>query len=221
MYDRAKARFRRFKKGDATQVITHQGIYPGDRVLVFGRASSGPQEANGNAADQTKFLSNFVEEKSAIVVGTFEIQHSGWADLDDSCEFASRDWILDAVILAIQNEAKILAESTDRFVRHPHFHTEHGFDLQATDYDLQDLAMWTMGVSLHTYLHPNATHGEVRSHQTKRGKQAKGSHGGNSVNPKKPIDPLIQQKLDCKAVWNLYKSTPPPQGQKGRRNPRP
>lgn len=201
---RATKRRDRFNKGDATQVITHQGICPGDHVLLFGRVSSGPQETNGNLADQIKFLSEFVQDQSAIIVGTVEIQHSGWAN------YGSRGWLLDAVILAIQSHAKILAESTDRFVRHPHYHSSLRPNLQAPDYDLQDLAMWTSGVLLHTFLHPNATPQEVRSHQRKRGQWAKKSYGGNFSNSKHKFDFKTQQQSDLKAVWSMLKKTPPP-----------
>ena len=196
----------RYEKGDASQVITHQGIYPGDRVLLFGRVSSGPQERNGNLADQIKFLANFAQEQSAIVIGTIEIQHSGWA-VYGSCE-----WLLDAVIWAIQSDAKILAESTDRYRRHPHYHSKLRPDLQAPDHDLQDLAMWTNGASLHTFLDPNATPKEVRSHQRKRGQWAKDSFGGNPSKSKHKFDPMIQQKSDLRAVWKLIKKTPPRPG---------
>lgn len=194
----------RFANGDASQLITHQSIFPDDRVVLFGRVSRCSQKHNGNLGDQIKFLSEFTEKMSANVVGIFQISHSGWAD------YGSRGWLLDAVGLAMRLDAKILAESTDRFVRHPHYHSNRRPDLQAPNHDLQELAMWTEGVSLHTYLHPNATPQEVRSHQRKRGQRAKKSYGGNFSASRKSPDPEVQRVLDRKAVCKLRKSIPPP-----------
>jgi hypothetical protein len=72
----------------------------------------------------------------------------------------------------------LLATETDRFIRHPNYHSKLRPLLQARDVDLQNLKGETTGVTLLTLLHPDATPHDARSAQIKRGQQEKGCKGG-------------------------------------------
>lgn len=101
--------------------------------------------------------------------------------------------------LAKRENATILAESTDRYIRNPGYHSKDMPDLQATDVDLRELTRWAEGVTLTTLLGPDAPPTEVRSYQQKRGQAAKGRKGGR---------PISQSKL-MSEVQKKLKSLPP------------
>ena len=83
-----------------------------------------------------------------------------------------------AAAYAAKHDAVLVFESTDRAIRHPDYHSRANPNAQARDVDLEELRQWTDGVPLFTLLPPNATSGEVRAYQTKRGQATKGRKGG-------------------------------------------
>ena len=80
--------------------------------------------------------------------------------------------------------AIIVAESTDRYLRHHDYHADT--TLLPTVGQFEDLKARAQGVTLATVLPPDATKAEVSSHQKKRGQRAKGNKGGRPA--KKPRD---------------------------------
>jgi hypothetical protein len=90
--------------------------------------------------------------------------------------------MLEAIEFARKHGAVLLAETVDRFLRHPHFHPVCNPDAQATEEQLAELAALADGVTLATALDPDATPTEVRAYRSKRGQWAKDNRGGR---PKK------------------------------------
>jgi hypothetical protein len=117
-----------------------------------------------------------------------------------------------ASIEAKRQGRKLLAESADRFVRHPYFHSKERPNLQV-DYrfDLEELRLWTHGAELVTWIDPSATPAQVRYNRTKRGHWAKGKRGGRGLRyrPFKarrerligPVQKLMAKGLDAKKIW--------------------
>lgn len=162
---------RRWAAGQASKYIRPFSIKPGDRVVLVVRVSGHSQHKNKNLDDQEAFLRRVVEEAGGVVVGVVRKVISGWVE---------SNWLWRARCLAKRHDAIILAESTDRFVRHHGYRSNRPtrVNLQATDMDLQDLAYTTRGTVLMTYLHPDTSPKDVRSHQRKRGQWAKENPGG-------------------------------------------
>ena len=165
-------------------------IQPGDKMVIYCRVSEHTQNHNGNLNDQELNLRNELAKLGAIIVGVVRREKSGW-----DCK-----WLAEAVEKARAHGAKLVAETTSRFIRNPDYHSKNAPDAQATKEDLQGLAVWTDGVTLVTLLHPDASAGEERSYQTRRGQDAKGKKGGR---PRKQLPgrkkerrrELIQQVL--------------------------
>jgi len=132
------------------------------------RVSGHTQHHNGNLDGQAADLRRVAEQSGATVI---DRQHHVGSGTDPY-------WLAPAVALAKEQGAKLLAECTDRFIRHPAYHSNDNPDAQARDEELKDLAWWAGGVTLVTLLHPDASPPEVRSHQRKRGQRAKGRKGG-------------------------------------------
>jgi len=163
---------RRVLPGKARKYISLFRIKPGDKVIIACRVSTGPQEDKMNLDDQERFLRRQVERSGGTVIGVVKRSISG----------VDPFWLGKAVALAKKTGTIILAESTDRFIRHPSYHSKNEPDWQARHIDLDRLRYVADGVELMTFLDPEATPGEVRSHQTRRGQQLKGRVGGR---PKK------------------------------------
>ena len=111
-------------------------------------------------------------------------------------------WLAPAVEKARRYNAKLFAESTDRLIRHPAYHSKRNPDAQAREPDLQDLQFCTKGVTLVTDLHPDASPQEVRSYQRKRGQRLKGKRGGRPRKRKwkerrQALQPLAQELRDA------------------------
>lgn len=144
-------------------------LRPGDKVYLLTCVSW--RDRKGNHPDQYKNLRQHVEERGAIVVGAKEETGPRYEPF----------YLLEARFEAESLGAKwILAESTDRFIRHRAFHSINRPDLQATEDQVRELAMFAGKLKLMTHLDPDATASEVRSYQRKRGQWAKGNKGGGS-----------------------------------------
>jgi hypothetical protein len=109
-----------------------------------------------------------IEAQGGIVVDTISYEGSGCDPI----------WIGRAAKIAKSKGATLLAETTDRFVRSPYYHSKRFPDARARETELQELVYWADGVPMMTLLHPDASFSDVRSAQTKRGQQEKGERGG-------------------------------------------
>ena len=159
------------RAGKASRYIRPFRIRPGDRVLLVLRVSK--VENREHLEDQETNLRRRVKSKGGTMVGIRRYVGSGF----DPC------WVGRAVKKARYLGATILlAETTDRLIRHREYHSVKNPDAQATEEQLQELAGYAGGMILMTHLHPEASPREVRGYQSKRGQREKGRKGGR---PKK------------------------------------
>jgi hypothetical protein len=181
MRNKVSAR-RRLSAGVASKFISHGNIQPGDRVILVCRVSAREQQYRGNDMDQESNLSQWVQQLGAIVIKVVRVTTSGQHPF----------WLLKAVQLARQFNAKLVAETTDRFIRHPAYHSEKSPNFQARESDLKELQFVTSGILLVTMVHPDATPEQVRSYQRKRGQRMKNAKGGRPERPKNRRERLFE-----------------------------
>ena len=192
---------RRLLPAPAGQFIRHAAdeIHPGDRVFLICRVSGHVQEWNRNLQDAEDNLRDRARMLGAIVVEVEKfVSGEYWPSSDPI-------WLHPIAIRAKEQNAKLFAESTDRFIRSPDYHSRENPDAQARITDLEDLARWTDGVTLVTDLHPDASPWQVRSYQRRRGQKYKDNFGG------RPRDLM-------RACWKLFKKLPDTSGGKGSTN---
>jgi hypothetical protein len=146
-------------------------VRPGDKVVLWVRVSGRAQRRRGNLKDGESFLRAQVAKCQGGVVAVVTHVGAGW-------EPACLARLSKAAVIARQHGAILLAETTDRFVRHPSYHSKLRSHLQASDVDVEELLFAVGDVPLMTFLHPDASPVQVRSYQRRRGQQQKGRKGG-------------------------------------------
>lgn len=161
---------RRAEPGPASEYINVFQVSPGDLFVIACRVSTHAQSLNLD--DQEEFLREEIEDQGGIVIDIAREVAWGGEPL----------WLSEAVEIAKKTGATILAESTDRLIRHPSYHPKHNQSLMPRRSKLDKLRRATEGVTLMTVLNPEASSTKQRSHQTKRGQQIKANIGGR---PKK------------------------------------
>lgn len=154
----------RLLPGQASKYIRHAAteIRPGDKVVLACRESGRAQREN--MPRQIAAMRAAARALGATVVDVAKHIGSGIEPY----------WLARAARIARANDAKILAESTDRLIRHPGYHSEDWFEARARDCDLDELAFVTEDVVLATLVAPDAPAAEVRAYQSKRGSVATG-----------------------------------------------
>lgn len=178
---RRTSAWRRLLPGKASHYIRYaqEEIQWGDLLIIWCRVSGRTQQRGNNLADQEAKLRQYAESRGAIVVGVQHHRGLGWDTY--ALEIAAG--------MASRYGAKVLAESTDRLVRSPHYHSNNNFYAQARVVDLEDLKL--LGVTFATVLHPDALPCEAKSCHIKRGQWAKGRKGGR---PKKSKPGYIKRR---------------------------
>jgi transposase len=163
-----------------SQSISHLDNLPrGTKVVLYGRVSS-DQRQKDNLPELMTNLQWEAERRGHRAVGAFQEIIPGW-----------RKWRLEferAVIAAKDADAVIVTESVTRFRRSwvPNWQKRRRqFPLSV--FDIMQLMQEADGVKLVTVVHPDATPGEVKSYESKRGQGGKGNCGGRPVErfPKK------------------------------------
>lgn len=149
--------------------------YPGEPIIICCRVSERVQYSRGNHVDQAEALTAAVNAAGGRAVPSEPHKGSG----------TDPGWLTPAVALAQRLGARLLAETTDRFIRSQWYHSEWYPDAQASEHDLRWLAFWLEGVEAMTLLHPDASSEEVRSYQIRRGHKAKGNKGGRPAKAKR------------------------------------
>jgi hypothetical protein len=106
-------RDRLLQAGQASRYIkpASEVIGKGNRVVVVARVSTSQQNHSLNLSDQVGNLRRWVVDRGAVTVD--EVRHVGSG--------SDPYWLVRPSQLARQNAAILLAESLDRFVRHPGF----------------------------------------------------------------------------------------------------
>jgi len=137
-------------------------------VVLFIRVS-GPGQRE-HLAHVEALLRWELERRGFEVVGVFKEIVTGSSD--------DRRTLERAILEADRLGAVLVAESADRFLRHPEFHPIHHPDLLPTVFDFERLMADVGNVQLATFHHPDMPWRAVRSEQTKRGQQGSGNRGG-------------------------------------------
>lgn len=174
---------RRLQPGKASTLIKPFCVTGGDLIVLALRKSG--RERGTNLSDAETSLRQLVASQGGTVVGVVRHVGSGFYPF----------WVGRAATIAKPLGAKILAESTDRLIRHPGYHSNNYPDAQAREGELQELQRDADGVPLMTHLHPDATPEEVRSYQRKRGQREKKRHGG------RPKLKRTGQKKRSREIW--------------------
>src|SRR5687768_14535119 len=125
----------RFSRGRASDYIqSWDSLCPGDKVIICCRVSNCDQnrksERNSRLRDQEVFLRRRLCEISNIeVVRVLQYVGSG----------CNPFWLARAIHVASQHNAKLVAESTNRFIRSPYYHSNDWPEAQARPSELEDL----------------------------------------------------------------------------------
>ncbi len=177
--------FNKFRPGQASKFIqTWATLRPGDKVFLALRES---HKAQWRQIDDAEFLVLRPALK-AIGVKVLGVMDRLGHGVDPS-------WLTKVAVKAKLLGAKIVAESTDR-IKRPADYSKYNQDAQARDHDLEELRLYTLGVPLVTYLHPDASPTEVRAHQsTRTGKKTKGGRkaAGYKKRIREAMLPLVRR----------------------------
>ena len=176
--------------GKASNYIKQANIKPGDKVVLVCRVSDHEQGRRNNHADQDAAMRQQVEQLGGTVVDSLQLVASGFDPY----------WIERARLTAKEHGASLLAESAERYRRHPAYHSKENPSRQARDSDWRELAWWADGVPLLTMLPPDATPDEVKSYQSKRGQRMKRAKGGRPERPKNRRKRLRPLALEMRAA---------------------
>lgn len=135
-----------FQPGDASKYITYDGIQDGDRVVLYCRVSTRQQNHSGNLDAQEQYLKTEMAKRGAKVVQVVKYVGSGFEPLRLPL----------AVKYAEQHRAKIVAISTDRFIRNEYFKstgTKSERNARANLKGLETLKQSAQGIELVTLLY--------------------------------------------------------------------
>jgi DNA invertase Pin-like site-specific DNA recombinase len=157
--DHHKVRFKRNDYGNASLFILPWQFKPNTRVVIYVRVSTRQQDHKNNLDSQIQKLKNAVAASKGIVVKIVTYIGSGFDP-----------WKVGyAAEIARKHNAIIVAESTDRLIRSPNYHSVTNPNARARTFDLESLAEATRGISLMTLHHPDESLKKVRSAQIFRG----------------------------------------------------
>jgi hypothetical protein len=172
------------ERGRASDYIKHapNELQPCDLVILCCRVSTCTQDHDGNLQNQVANLTDRAKHFGVEILDVVQYVGSGTEPL----------WLFRGAEYAKRHGAKLFAETTDRFIRHPDYHSIANPNAQAGEPELQLLKRCTRGVTLVTDLDPNASPSKVQSYHRKRGQKFKESYGGR---------PHKQPCKDRKKAW--------------------
>ncbi len=150
-----------------------RSLKAGQRVVAYCRVSASDQARSKNLEDQVENLKRKMERLGFIVLEIIKEVASGWQE--------DRDGLLHATEFAVANNAVLVAESATRFIRSRDYKSTN-WNVLPTKGEYRRLKRDTQGVMMATLLDPDATPEEIRSYETRRGKNAKGNPGGRPRN---------------------------------------
>jgi len=146
---------------------------PGEVVDLLVVVSNSEHNRDRTLRDSEAFLRRAVHQRGAAVGEVTHWKGGRYAGFKLPRPFRKAAWKAKA------QGRKLLAESTDRFLRDPYYHSNDAPDRQVwRREDFEDLRDHFLDVPLVTYLDPDASPKAVRSFQRKRGKEMKGNPGG-------------------------------------------
>lgn len=189
-----------WKPGKASDYIEHiDELKRGDEVVLYIRVSSSDQDINRNLKDQGERLEQEMAMRGIIVIDVYFDIASGWAQDRDGLKLAAKK--------AYDHNASIVAESVARLLRNHEYNNKTNPNVLPIKGEFERLRLETLGVRLITLVHPKATPGQIRSFETRRGKQAKGNPGGRPRKRGPGYKKRIKQKY-MPIVLNLYEQEP-------------
>jgi hypothetical protein len=169
-YTSARRRIEARRGRPADFIRRFDSIQPGETVDLLVAVSG--RERKRNLPDQVAWLRLKLQERGAFVGNITPVKGRRYA------QELPRE-LCQAAIEAKRQGRKLLAVTTDRFIRDYLYHSTQRPNRQVNDkFDLEDLQFHTRGVKLVTWLDPAATPEEVRAFRTKLGQWAKGDKGG-------------------------------------------
>lgn len=154
-------------RGTAGEYIRRLAEINAQSVVLFCRVSRTDQRTHLD--DQQNALTKEAESRGLAVAKVIRSIGSGAGSDRTALEVA--------IELARENEAVVLAESTDRFLRAADYSKKNQHRTASVS-EFEQLAELADGVTLATMIDPDMTPGEVRGYQTKRGQHASGTKGG-------------------------------------------
>ena len=146
------------------------------KVILLGRVSYRTQKHKGNLDNSLTWMRNYLSDYNVVIVKEDKMVQSGMDDDRLKLEVVAE--------MAREVGAVILTESPDRYIRSIDFNTKTNPDALPTVGEYEKLIALVGDVKLATILHPDTPWKEIRSHQTKRGQEAKGKSGGHPVKAK-------------------------------------
>jgi hypothetical protein len=173
-YSSARRRIEARRGRPADFIRGFESLQPGETVDLWVAVSGSEQKRDQNLKDAEAWLRLKVRERGALVGNVARHVVSRYA------QFLPRA-LWQAALEANRQGRNLLAESVDRFIRHPHYRSnlKPHLNFQVNDkFDLEALREHTCGAELVTWLDPSATAEEVRSHQRIRGQWGKSRRGG-------------------------------------------
>lgn len=173
---RQPVRYRRDRNepAEASDFIRHLGTLRRKQKIRFAvlycRVSGRTQNRKGNLDDQVDNLGRWLDRYGIRRIETFREVASGWE--------SDRERLGAAIELARENDAIIVAETTDRLIRNVNYHSRSKRDALPTQSEFEELRRLANGVIMTTLLVPDADPEIVRWYQQDRGQRAKGNCGG-------------------------------------------
>lgn len=187
---------RRGRANRASTYIHHaeDNIRPGDLVVLCVRVSTRGQKEH--LPDQEKLLREFVESRGAKIVGVVSKVATG---------YLPRSWLRGAVRTARRLGAKLLAYSSDRFIRPPAYDAPR--NATAIELDFEELLEIVGDVPLVTLLHPDTPLEELSKHRSDDG-HGKGSTRRQSKNIRlEKIEMVLQMHAEGVSLRQIETST--------------
>ncbi len=140
-------------------------------VVLSVRVSAWTQNHRGNLKRQIRWLKRELRRYGNVsIIAIIKHVGPGWKEGTRKIRKAAR--------IARRRSGVIVAMSTDRLLRSPHYHSVYNPSAQPTDAEYEALLESVNGVTLATILHPDMTWKKVRGYQSKWGQKAKNNKGG-------------------------------------------
>lgn len=165
---------RRFERGKASDYFSYDNIKTGDIFVVACRVSGREQDRSNKLKRQVSNLRKHIIDRGGIVVGVVAVVESGWDPM----------WLAQAAAIAKKHGGKIAVECVNRAIRSSAYHSERDPTAQARTPELEYMKSCLDGVEITSMLDPDASAGEERGYQTRRGQSESGNKGGKPMRKK-------------------------------------
>lgn len=177
--------------GRPSAVVKKLEVVPGQEYIAISRVSSRQQKLNGDLDDQDWYVTKHITDRGGKVID--HVKHLG--------KGPNLEWLKEASNIALNRRAILVAESTDRYVRHPDaYQGRKNQRLLPRTEDIERLRKMLNGAKATTILNPEAEIEEVWAHQHNRGIEAKRINGRNKDKYNGYKNDIRNEKLS-RAIW--------------------